>query len=450
MPGAGSSSMCATPASSAAATRSAELALEISTRARIASRAPGGMSSDSRNSRAEGPAAGPRLPASAASARSASATAAASSSCVVPMPPLRVAPAVAHALVPEPEGEPVHQLADRSVPGKDELGAHLHDGAVRKPLRPDPAAHARARLQHDHLDAAARELVRRHQAGKPRPDDDGPQGPVPGATATASTATAPRSCTSTGFSSSSSSPFASRRSPAAAARRAAAATSSAGRPRPPVKSGGRAQGAERRLHPLGRGGQRHKRGVVQRLGPDAAGAHHEAGHHGVRAGGHEQLGAGRRHPLHQHGGTIDGERGEIAMRRPDSLLAAHAEDQGAHVRLVLQRRGAQLDRHVPAQLRQRNNRIVLAGNQATVDHRQGGGAKQLLGLVLGEPARAVGCGAWRCARGGGGAPAGCGGAAARAAAAISRRRAGSAGESARRLRRPARFGGRPPRARPRR
>ena len=295
MLGAGSSSMCATPARSAAATRSAELALEISTRARIASRAPGGMSSDVEEARArsgraaDSPA---RAPASAASARSdlgdrrrqllvRRADAAA-----------RVAPAVAHALVPEPEAEPVHQLPDRSVPGQDELGAHLDDGAVRQPLRPDPAAHARARLEHDHLDAAARELVRRHEPGEARPDDDGPHGSVPGATATASTATAPRSCTSTGFSSSSSRPFASSSSPAAAASRAAAATSERRAAAAAGEERGRAQRAERRLHSLGRGGQRHHRGVVQRLGPDAAGADHEARHHGVRARGHEQLGAG--------------------------------------------------------------------------------------------------------------------------------------------------------------
>ena len=56
-------------------------------------------------------------------------------------------------------------------------------------------------------DAAAGELVGRHEPGEARTDDDRPHGPVPGATATASTATAPCSCTSTGFSSSSSSPL---------------------------------------------------------------------------------------------------------------------------------------------------------------------------------------------------------------------------------------------------
>jgi hypothetical protein len=49
MLGDGSSSMCATPLRSAAATRSAVVAHEISTRARIASRAPAGMSIESRS-----------------------------------------------------------------------------------------------------------------------------------------------------------------------------------------------------------------------------------------------------------------------------------------------------------------------------------------------------------------------------------------------------------------
>ena len=166
----------------------------------------------------------------------------------------RVAPAVAHALVPEPEVEPIDELADRGVPRQDELGAHLHDRAVRKPLGPHPAPHARARLEHDHLDAAARQLVGGDEPRQAGPDDDRPQGSVPGATATASTAIAPCSCTSTGFSSSSSSPLASNRSPAAAASRAAAATSSAGWRAAAREERRGAQRAKRCLDALGRGG----------------------------------------------------------------------------------------------------------------------------------------------------------------------------------------------------
>ena len=63
---------------------------------------------------------------------------------------------------------------DRGVAGQDELGAHLDDGAVAEPARPDAPADPVARLEHDDLGAGPLQLVGGHQAGEPSADHHSP------------------------------------------------------------------------------------------------------------------------------------------------------------------------------------------------------------------------------------------------------------------------------------
>ena len=254
-----------------------------------------------------------------------------------------------------------------------------------KPLRPHAPAHARARLEHDHLDAAARKLVGGHEPRQPGPHDDGSHR----AAASASTTTTPCSCTSTGFSSSSSRRLSSRISPAAEASRAAAGTSSGGRPRPPLNSGAARSAADRLLHALGRGGQRDHRGVGERLGPDAAGSDDQARHHAVAARGHEKLGAGRRHPLNEHAGVRHAERDQPPVRGARVGLGAHVRGRAPPARPCDEGGPGQLERHAPAELGERGRRIVLAGHKPALHHGQTIGAQELLDLVLGHPPGAV-------------------------------------------------------------
>ena len=140
----------------------------------------------------------------------------------------RVAPPVAHPLVPQPEPEAVDQLQDRGV---------ARAGCTPRPSRRRRRSGASATTR-AHPRAAAPpaprpprrrgQLVGRDEPGEPGADDDGPHAPgVRRSAATRIHRVAPRSWTSTGLSSSSSSPLASSSSPAAAASRAAAATSTA-------------------------------------------------------------------------------------------------------------------------------------------------------------------------------------------------------------------------------
>ncbi len=150
------------------------------------------------------------------------------------------------------------------------------------------------------------------------------------------------------------------------------------------EQGGALELHERLLHARGRGGQRDDDHVVEHLGERAAEADDERGHDGVAADGDDQLDAGSGHPFHEHGagraerapgGADVGLRGEVEGERPGRGLVP---DLGA----------AQLDRHGPAELGERGDGVVLAGDDAALDDRNLSGPKQVLGLMLGEPAAA--------------------------------------------------------------
>ena len=90
----------------------------------------------------------------------------------------RLAHVVAHAGVGEREAEAVRQPAQLGVAVEHELGAVLdHRAAAARDvdaLRPDPPADAVARLEHEHVVAAVRQLGRRGEPREPRADDDDP------------------------------------------------------------------------------------------------------------------------------------------------------------------------------------------------------------------------------------------------------------------------------------
>ena len=132
------------PARSPAGISSAELAEEISARARIASRAPGRSRSDVEQACAQSPSASavgegarrPRAPlrrASPWSSRSRRGARGRRSACPCPRARARGRSASAR---------------DLGVAGEDELGAHLDRRAVGQPPRPGAAADAVARLEH--------------------------------------------------------------------------------------------------------------------------------------------------------------------------------------------------------------------------------------------------------------------------------------------------------------
>ena len=140
---------------------------ETSSRARIASRAPSSSSSRPRRSSAEttgrpaegregrcdrGGRAGERLAVDRDSAA-------------------RLAGAVAHALLPQPEPEPVDDGVHRVAARQDELRTHLDDRAVAQRLRPDTPADAVARLEDDDLDSGTRQRVGGRQSRQARADD---------------------------------------------------------------------------------------------------------------------------------------------------------------------------------------------------------------------------------------------------------------------------------------
>ena len=171
MLGAGSWSTWAMPPRSRAATRSALLALEISTRASSDSRAPGRCV----EALEEAPRGQIRR---ALRERLSDRFDGVGELVRGHVDAARLALAVAHALVPQARPEALGQLADGGVAGQDELRAHLDHRAVVEPARPDPAADAVARLEHDDLRPSALQLVGGHQAGQARAHDGGFQDPL--------------------------------------------------------------------------------------------------------------------------------------------------------------------------------------------------------------------------------------------------------------------------------
>ena len=308
MLGAGSSSMCATPVRSAAATRSARV------RARDLDASEDRLARARRDvERVEEVASALPLGRRRQALARPSATAAAQLLVGRADAAARVAPAVAHALVPEPEPEPVDELPDRRVAraGRTRRPSRRprHSGArattpARRPAtaprarrprrrraparRRQPAPRARRRRRRPSRQRRERGRHRVHGDAHPargRARDSARAARDPGREG----AHRPR-------------------------RRAARRRERRARLRRGRREHRRcAQPEDRFLDALGRCGKGHDRGVAEELGPCSAGGEHETGHDGVGARRDEQLGAGARHPLDEDTRLLDLERDEPAV-----------------------------------------------------------------------------------------------------------------------------------------
>jgi hypothetical protein len=89
---------------------------------------------------------------------------------VCPDPTSRLALAVAHPLVPEPETEPLDVPEQDVVPRKDELGSQLDGCAVRELTRPHAATDPFSRLEDDDLGTTLCESVGGCEPREARPD----------------------------------------------------------------------------------------------------------------------------------------------------------------------------------------------------------------------------------------------------------------------------------------
>ena len=150
------------------APRRPRLADEISRRARIASRAPGAIASESSSSRAVG------VHPSHAICSRASATAAtpiASSSGVTSTPPRGSRIPYRIPLSQRPSPSWAASRGDLGVAGQDELGAHLDHGTVAQLPRPGAPADAETRLEHLDVEPARSELTGGDEPGEPGADD---------------------------------------------------------------------------------------------------------------------------------------------------------------------------------------------------------------------------------------------------------------------------------------
>ncbi len=161
----------ARPARVEASTRSAVAAHDTSSRARIASarraveRKP--VEQLGRRDPVEAPGAGRRLDLRQRGLQSGTVGAGTAT---------RLALAVAHALVPQPEPEALDVGADGVVAGEDELRPELDHGAVLELPGPHPPSDAVARLQHDDLEAVPGEGLAGREAREAGSDDDDPHG----------------------------------------------------------------------------------------------------------------------------------------------------------------------------------------------------------------------------------------------------------------------------------